>query len=152
MLDPAAESLNEAALVAVGGAIAFACVVIMIKKLTSTDATATIMCYSAIGFTTLSLIPAILTWQPISWHSAPVFVLVMIGSITSNWCFINSYRHGEASIIGTVEYSRLVAAAFVGFLIFDEIPSLDATIGICLIMAASFIAIRRDRIRNWLTR
>jgi drug/metabolite transporter (DMT)-like permease len=144
MLDPAAESLNEAALVAVGGA--------MIKKLTSTDATATIMCYSAIGFTTLSLIPAILTWQPISWHSAPVFVLVMIGSITSNWCFINSYRHGEASIIGTVEYSRLVAAAFVGFLIFDEIPSLDATIGICLIMAASFIAIRRDRIRNWLTR
>ena len=151
MLDPTADALNEAALVAVGGAFAFACVVIMIKKLTTTDATATIMCYSAIGFTVLSLIPAVLTWQPVTWQAAPVFVLLVAGSIISNWCFINSYRFGEASIIGTVEYSRPVAAALVGFVIFHEIPALDAVAGICLIIAASFIAVRSDQIRGRLS-
>jgi drug/metabolite transporter (DMT)-like permease len=52
--------------------------------------------------------------------------------------------------MGTVEYSRLVVAALVGFLIFDEIPTFDALGGIALIVAASFVAVRRDQIRAWM--
>ena len=129
------------------GAFANACVVMVVKKLTATDATVTIMCYPAIGLTLLCLGPSILTWQPITWQAAPMFVLIMVSGIISNWCFINSYRHGEASIMGTVEYSRLVAAALAGFLIFHEVPTLDAWLGIGLIIGASFIAVRRDQIR-----
>lgn len=147
MLDPTGEALNIAALVAAFGAFANACTVMVVKKLTDTDATVTIMCYPAIGLTLLCLGPSILTWQPITWSAVPVFATLMVSSIFSNWCFINSYRHGEASIMGTVEYFRLVAAAIVGFAIFGEIPTLDAIIGITLIIAASFIAVRRDQIR-----
>ena len=152
MLDPTAEALNTAALVAAIGAFANACVVMVVKKLTTTDATVTIMCYPAIGLTLLCVIPSILTWQPITWSAAPVFAVLMVSSIFSNWCFINSYRHGEASIMGTVEYFRLVAAAIVGFAIFGEIPRLDALVGIALIIAASFIAVRRDQIRARIAR
>jgi drug/metabolite transporter (DMT)-like permease len=152
MLDPTADALNDAALIAAVGAFTNACVVMVIKKLTTTDATVTIMCYPAIGLTLLCIIPSILTWQPITWDAAPVFGVLMIASILSNWCFINSYRHGEASIMGTIEYFRLVAAALFGFIIFDEIPTLDALAGISLIIAASFIAVRRDQIRARLMR
>jgi len=147
MLDPTAEALNTAAMVAVVGAFANACVVMVVKKLTATDATVTIMCYPPMGLTLLCIIPSILTWQSITWSAAPVFATLVVSSIFSNWCFINSYRHGEASIMGTVEYFRLVAAAIVGFAIFGEIPTLDSLIGIALIIAASFVAVRRDQIR-----
>lgn len=147
MLDPAAEALNRAALVGAAGAFANACVVMVVKKLTATDATVTIMCYPAIGLTLLCIVPSALTWQPITWEAAPMFALIMVSGIISNWCFINSYRHGEASIMGTVEYSRLVAAALFGFVMFHEVPTPDALLGIALIIAASFIAVRRDRIR-----
>ena len=136
MLDPAAEALNQAALVGAVGAFPQACGVIAVKKLTATDATATIMCYPPIGLTLLCIIPSILDWQPITWEAAPMFILIMVSSIISNWCFINAYRHGEASIMGTVEYSRLVTAALVGFVFFHEVPTLDALVGIALIVAA----------------
>ncbi len=152
ILDPTAEVLNQAALVGVGGALANAGVVITVKKLTATDTTATIMCYPAIGLALLFVVPSSLTWQPITWGVAPLFAIVMISGAVTTWCFINSYRHGEASIMATVEYSRLVAAALVGFIIFDEIPSTGALIGIALIVLASFIAVRRDQIRARLTR
>ncbi len=150
MLDPAAEELNEAALVGAFGAFANACVALVVKKLAATDSTVTIMSYPALGLTALCIFPSIFTWQPITWDAVPIFVLIMFSGTITNWCFINSYRHGEASIMGTVEYSRLVVAALVGFLIFDEIPTFDALGGIALIVAASFVAVRRDQIRAWM--
>jgi len=152
MLDPTSEVLNQAALVGVGGALANAGVVITVKKLTATDSTATIMSYPAIGLGLLFVIPGSLTWQPITWDVAPLFALIMISGAVTTWCFINSYRHGEASIMATVEYSRLVAAALVGFIVFHEIPTTGALIGIALIVLASFIAVKRDQIRTRLSR
>jgi len=148
MLDPTSDVLKQAALVGVGGAMANAGVVITVKKLTDTDSTATIMSYPAIGLILLFVIPGSLTWQPITWDVVPLFALIMISGTVTTWCFINSYRHGEASIMATVEYSRLVAAALVGFTVFHEIPSAGALIGIALIVLASFIAVRRDQIRT----
>jgi len=147
ILDPTAEVLNQAALVGVAGALANAGVAITVKKLTATDTTATIMCYPAIGLGLLFVVPGSVTWQPITWDAAPLFALIMVSGVVTTWCFINSYRHGEASIMATVEYSRLVAAALVGFIIFDEIPSAGALVGIALIVLATFIAVRRDQIR-----
>jgi len=146
MLDPTASELNSAALVGVAGALASAGVLILIKRLTQTDETATIMCYPAIGLAILSGLPSLFTWQPITLASVPLFILSIVSGIISHWCFVNAYRHGEASVMATVDYTRLVAAAVVGFLIFSEIPKLDAVAGIVLIVGASFIALRRDEI------
>lgn len=152
MLDPTADALNSAALVGAGGALGTACVIISIKKLTQTDETATIMCYPAIGLTLLSGVPSFFTWQPITYEAAPLFVLAAVSGIITHWCFVSAFRHGEASIMATVDYSRLVAAGVVGYLIFSEIPTLGATFGMALIVAASFIAVQRDRIRAWFAR
>ena len=152
MLDPAAEVLNDAALIAAAGALGTAGVTILIKKLTQTDATATIMCYATIGLTLLCLPPSIYTWQPITWAATPHFALLVFYGIVTSWCFTNGYRHGEASVMATVEYSRLVAAALVGFAIYAEIPGPDAVVGACLIVSASFIALRRERIRARIAR
>jgi drug/metabolite transporter (DMT)-like permease len=150
ILDPTADVLNDAALIAAAGALGTAGVTVLIKKLTETDATATIMCYATIGLTLLCIPPSVYTWQPITWTTAPDCVLLVFYGLCTSWCFTNGYRHGEASVMATVEYSRLIAAGLVGFAVFAEVPGPHALIGASLIVAASFIALRRDRIRTWI--
>ena len=152
ILDPTAEVLNDAAIIAAIGALGTASVTIIIKKLTQTDATTTIMCYATLGLTLLCLPPGVWTWQAITWTAAPLFAVLILSGFLSSWCYTNAYRHGEASIMGTVEYSLLIAAAGVGFIVFGEIPTPEALVGIALIVAASVIAVRRDQIRSWIGR
>jgi drug/metabolite transporter (DMT)-like permease len=150
MLDPSAEGLNEAAAIAAAGALVTAVVTITVKQLTRSDSTATMMCYSAGGLTLLCLAPSMFTWEPIGWDDSPLFALLIASALVTQWCFTNAYRHGETSTIATVEYFRLVAAALIGLIIFAEVPTPGALAGIALIMSASFVAVRRERIRVWL--
>lgn len=150
ILDPTASELNAAALVGSAGALVTSIVTIMVKRLTQVDATSTIMCYSSFGLTIVCAVPSFFTWVPLSWSLVPLIVFLIGNAFVTQWCFTNSYRHGEASVMATVEYSRLVASALIGFAVFSEIPSLSSTIGILLIVAASLIAVRREQIRNWL--
>ena len=152
MLDPAAEELNIAALVGAAGALVTAIVTILVKRLTQIDPTSTIMCYSSFGLVVLCALPSIFTWAPLTWASAPIFVLLIANAFITQWCFTNSYRHGETSVMATIEYSRLIAAALLGLVIFSEFPTLDALIGMTLIITASFIALRRGKIRSWLAK
>ena len=149
ILDPTASEINAAALVGAAGALVTAVVTITVKRLTQIDATSTIMCYSSFGLTVLCAVPNFFTWVPMSWANVPLFAFLIGNAFVTQWCFTNAYRHGEASVMATVEYSRLIASAFIGFVIFSEIPGLGATIGIVLIVMASIIAVRREQIRSW---
>jgi len=152
MLDPTAKEINAAALVGAAGALVTAIVTIMVKRLTQIDATSTIMCYSSFGLLVLCAIPSAITWVPITWVSVPTFILLIANAFITQWCFTNSYRHGEASVMATIEYSRLIAAALLGFIVFAEFPTPEALVGMTLIITASLIAIQRDKIRSWLLR
>lgn len=152
MLDPTASEINIAALIGAAGALVTAIVTIMVKRLTQYDATSTIMCYSSFGLTVLCAVPSAIAWEPITWSLVPLIALLIGSAFITQWCFTNAYRHGEASVIATIEYSRLIAAALLGFIIFSEVPTPTALVGITLIITASVIAIRREKIRSWLFR
>ncbi|VAW17885.1 hypothetical protein MNBD_ALPHA09-389 [hydrothermal vent metagenome] len=136
-----------AASAAVAGAASGAVTTLVIKYLTKTETTATMMAYPALGLTLLAGIPSIFTWVPISAPAAPLFLLAVASGIITQWCFITAYRYGEASVLATVEYIRLVAAALAGYLLFGEVPTPLAFLGILLIVAASFVSVKRERIR-----
>lgn len=148
MLGPSGSSgYDIAVLVGLTGGAAGAVTTLFIKYLTRTESTATMMAYPAIGLTVLGAIPTFFFWEPITLAAAPLFLLAAISGIVTQWCFINAYRYGEASVMATVEYTRLVTAALAGYLLFGEVPTLVAFIGIALIVFASLVSIRRERIR-----
>lgn len=136
-----------AASAAIAGAASGAVTTLAIKLLTRTESTATMMAYPALGLTLLAGIPSIFTWVPISLQAAPLFLLAVVSGIITQWCFITAYRYGDASVLATVEYVRLVAAALAGYLLFGEVPTPLAFLGILLIVSASFVSVKRERIR-----
>lgn len=136
-----------AGIAGIAGAASGAVTTLVIKFLTRTESTTTMMAYPALGLTLMSGIVSIFTWVPITWEATPLFLLALASGIITQWCFITAYRYGEASVLATVEYIRLVAAALAGYLLFGEIPTPLAFMGILLVVTASFVSVKRERIR-----
>lgn len=62
---------------------------------------------------------------------------------------LESYRRGEASVMGVVSYLRLVALGLVGWLMFDETPDALTLVGAAVIIGSTlYITHREHRLRR----
>jgi drug/metabolite transporter (DMT)-like permease len=70
----------------------------------------------------------------------------MIGVLTTAAmvCFVRGFTIGEASVVGPMEYTRLVYAALIGFFIFSEVPDAGTWIGAAIIVASTIYIARHE--------
>ena len=136
--------IEPAAMIGLGSALLFSIGLVLIRRLGSTEPPVRILFhYHAIG-TVLSLGPAILVWnQPVGneW-----MMLLMIGILTTvaMTCFVRGFVVGEVSVLGPMEYTRLVYAAILGYLVFAEIPLIWTWIGSAIIVASAIYIARTE--------
>jgi drug/metabolite transporter (DMT)-like permease len=58
---------------------------------------------------------------------------------------LESYRRGEASVMGVISYLRLVALGGVGWWLFGEIPDRWTLVGGAVIVASTLYIAHRER-------
>ena len=137
MLRPGPEGIDPIAAVAVGAAMSFAIANVMIRMLASTEPAVRILFYYHIGGVLVFLVPAILVWRTpvgIQWPmAAGIGLLTTLGMVA----FVRGFAVGEASVIGPMEYTRLVYAALLGLLIFGETPDVWTVLGALIIVAST---------------
>lgn len=141
MVRPGAGEIDPIALVAIGSALTFAVANILIRILSTTEPPVRILFYYHLGGAIVFTVPAILVWRSpvgVEWLLA-----VAIGALTTFGmvCFVRGFAIGEASVIGPMEYARLIYAALLGFFIFAEIPDPWTIAGALIIVGCtSYIA------------
>ena len=146
MTRPGQADFDPISMIAIISALAFAVVMASVRKLASTDSPIQIMFYYQIGSAILFL-PAL----PFFWVAPTLFqwpLLVMIGFLMTEAmvCFTRGYYVGEASILGTIEYTRIVYAVLIGFFLFSEAPDLWTGTGVLIVVGATlYIARHGDR-------
>jgi drug/metabolite transporter (DMT)-like permease len=59
-----------------------------------------------------------------------------------------AYREAEANLVASFEYTALVWAAILGFLVWHEVPKLSTVMGAALIVGAGLVAMAAGRIRR----
>lgn len=137
MLRPGADGIDPIALIAIGAAMSFAVANVMIRMLSSTEPAIRILFYYHIGGVLIFAVPAIVVWRaPVGLEWAMVVgvgLLTTLGMIA----FVRGFAIGEASVIGPMEYTRLVYAALLGLLIFGEIPDIWTILGALIIIAST---------------
>jgi len=152
MVRPGGGVLELAALVALLGALAAACVKLFVKQLSQTERPVTILVYLGLITTTLTALPAYLVWQPPTVIELALMLLVGVLASLAQLCIIRGYKIGEASALAPFEYSRLPFAATYGILLFAEIPDLYTLAGAALIVASTlYIAHREAQLGKQLT-
>ena len=141
------QALNIYGLLAIGSAAAVAVLTILVRRLTQFDPPITILAYQAIGVGLLMLPPTIWFWQTPTMLEIIMIAAIGVLSVIGQTCNILGLRAGEASAVAPLDYSRLIYAVALGYLMFDEWPEPRVFIGALIIVAAAVYTLHRERVR-----
>lgn len=120
---------------------------VLVKTLLRTDGTITVVAWAGISLTIATAIPAFAVWQWPSWEE--LAWLALIGTLatagTLGWTY--ALKTAEATLIIPLDFTRLVWAGAIGFLVFAEVPDIWTWAGSALIVSSTvYIAIREGRL------
>ena len=118
-------------------------ILIVIKTLGRRDATPTIVTYMVLFMSPLALIPALFVWEwPTLQQLGILLVMGLMGTV-GHLTLTQALRVGEAAVVMPMDFSKLIWAAALGFLLFGELPGIFTWIGGFMIFAsATYLALR----------
>jgi drug/metabolite transporter (DMT)-like permease len=86
-------------------------------------------------------------WQQPSTFELALMVGLGLLSGTGQYLLYESFRHAPASVIAPTEYTALVWAVILGYLIWQDLPTQTGIVGAVLIVASSLIVMVGERKR-----
>jgi len=149
VLRPGFQEINLGLILVVSASAIWGGAMLLVKSMTRTESSLTITAYMAILMTPLTFLPAWFVWRtPTMEEFAGLFLLGLMGTI-GHLCMAQAFREAEASAILPIEFTRLLWASAVGYILFAEVPGVWTWVGGTMIFAAAtYVAIREARIRN----
>ncbi|MEM7259373.1 MAG: DMT family transporter [Pseudomonadota bacterium] len=138
--------LNLYSLIPVVGALGAAVAITSVRKLSQTESTATLLVYQATFVGVLAGIPLFWLWVTPGFYDLLFLLGIGVIAAMGQWIGVNALRIGEASVIGNVEYTKLVFAAVVGYAIFGEVPDGYTLAGAVIIVIAAVYLYHREQL------
>lgn len=133
------------ALMVLAASLLRALVQIHIRQLVQTEHTAAIVFWFSVTASTLSLLTIPFGWVV----PAPVPLLLLVGAGilggVAQILVTSAYRFGPASMLAPFDYASMIFAVLIGWVIFDELPTLVMLIGSALVIAGGALIIWRER-------
>lgn len=134
-------------LVMLASAPLFAASFLVTKALTRYETTGTIMVWQAITVSVLSLPLALLHWTtPTAWQCAGFLLSGVLGT-AGHYFLTQAFQKADISATQSLKFLDLVWSALMGWLLFSDVPTLNAIIGGVLISAATIWVARRESMR-----
>ena len=127
------------------GAIFFALFQIFTRLLSSTEKTFTTLFYTGLGGLGWSSLIVPFVWVVPSQIHIIVFLVTGILGALAHLCMINAFDYVEASLLAPYNYTKLIWVTIFGYLIFEDIPSLEMWIGSGVIVSAGLYVLYRER-------
>lgn len=142
---PFTAGFDPSALVGALGALFGALVVIWIKRLATTESTLVIMFYYAFWNAVFTLVPTLIVWVTPSWSELGFLTVVGFLGISGQTLITQGLTQGDATVLVPLDYSRIVYAAGLGFLLFGEVPGVWSLAGMALIVTSSLYLVLTER-------
>ncbi len=151
MLQPGTDNFSIYGLYSLAGAAGAAGVMILLRLLSQSDRAETIMIYGALGVGVVMILPGIHYWQQPTASEWYLLVAVAVVSYFGQKCNIFAYKYGEASLLASLDYVRLLWATLFGYLVFEQFPGGATWLGAAIVVAAAIFMIYREtrRKRDW---
>jgi drug/metabolite transporter (DMT)-like permease len=151
MLQPAATGeaahLGLPAFAALSSAFLIAMTVTGMKFMTRDHTTMTLMSWSAVLGLVLSIPPAMFVWRQPEFVDLVLLALMGVLGTVTQACYIKGMSEGDATVMAPLDYSRLVFAILIGYLLFGEIPNGITMLGAGVVIASTlYITIRESRL------
>ena len=143
VLRPGVEAVSVGAMLALGHAFLIAITTLIVKRLTASESSTSIVIWMVLLQSPLSLLPALYVWQ---WPSlmAWVWLWCLAGAGTlGHLCWTRAFTVAEVSQLQPFEFIKLPMIAIFAYLVFAEQPTLWTWLGGTVIFASTaYISIR----------
>ena len=127
------------------GAMFFAGFQLITRVLASTERTHVTLFHTGIGgmFWTSLMVPFFWT-EPTLVHWA-VFIGTGVMGALAHLCMISAFNRAEASLLAPHNYTKIIWVAVLGYVLFDDVPSLNMWVGTAVIVSAGVYVLYRER-------
>lgn len=144
VLQPGIETFSPAAGLVLLSALSIAGVTLLIKTLTATESTATIVLYQSLFMTLFSLPLCLFVWQTPG--LATWFLMALTGVLgTAGWlAFTRAFALADASAVLPFEFAKLPLTALIAYLLFAEVPTIWTWIGGAVIFGSTVYIAQRE--------
>ena len=144
VVQPGTSSFRVEALLPLGAALSYALTMIISRRLTQEMTTSAIMFWSSLGaaLSALALMPS--QWLTPDFDDAMLFLFMGLIGTLGMTLITQAYRFAPASVIAPFDYSTLLWATLLGWLIWKDVPSPNVWFGASLLMASGLYILHRE--------
>jgi drug/metabolite transporter (DMT)-like permease len=133
------------AMLVLGGAVFAALAQVFVRKLVQTEKTPAIVFYFSLTASVLSLATVPFGWViPTPTEGLTLVLAGLLGGV-GQILLTSSYREADASLVAPFDYASMIFALWIGYFIFDEVPTPTMLIGASLVITAGILIIWRER-------
>jgi drug/metabolite transporter (DMT)-like permease len=145
MVQPAATgAMGWPALAALASAFLFALTVTGMKIMTRDHTTATLVVYAAVLGLLFSIPPALFVWRVPDLVDLLLLAAMGVLGLVTQACYIKGMSIGDAAAMAPIDYTRLIFALFVGFVLFNEVPNAITMLGAAIVIASTLYITWRE--------
>jgi drug/metabolite transporter (DMT)-like permease len=119
--------------------------VVLMRRIARREPSLVQMLFQNSFFTLVTGIGSLFVWQPVgAWQWVLMLSIGLFGGL-GQFCLFEAARHAPASVMASVEYTSLIWAFVLGYLIWGDDPALAVWIGAALILLAGAILLAGER-------
>lgn len=144
---PGGSTFQPASLYVVGTALSYALFMISARWIDRREGPWTMTIYVVLFPLLFSGLVAPFAWQPLQTAHLPLFLAMAVFGTLGMMLMTQAFRQAPAAIVAPFEYTALVWASLIGWLVWGEVPDDWTYAGAAVIIASGiFIVIRETRL------
>ena len=139
---PATNHVDPGQLIALAAAVGFGVSVAMVKSLTRTEQTLSIMFWMLVVQSAAGFFPALYVW---TWPPAHLWgwvVLIAFCGTFSHYCMARAMLHADATVVLPMDFLRVPLTATAGWLIYSERLDMFTVLGASLILTGNLLNLK----------
>jgi drug/metabolite transporter (DMT)-like permease len=149
ILRPGLVVIDTGALLVTGAAALWAVAMILIKILSRTESSVTIVAYMGIFLGIFSIVPALWVWQPFGLQTLGWMVLIGLFGSIAQMSLSQSLKETDPTALMPFDFLKLIWTTLIGAWFFAEFPDIYTWIGAAVIfLSGLFIAFRERQTKH----
>jgi drug/metabolite transporter (DMT)-like permease len=128
--------------------VIYAMIFVSGKVLSRTDSITSLVFSLHFGMGLMATLALPWVWSPMSWFEVAQMGLFALFALAAHYLFTAAFARADVSVLAPFEYTSLLWATLIGFLVWGDIPTTQVWIGAAIIIACGLYVIHRESVRH----
>lgn len=147
-MNPQGGGDHGAYLLVLAAAFLYALIFVFGKRLTQRDSVISLVFSLQIGMGLVATAALPWVWVPMNVDLIVQLLAMSVIALIAHFVFTTAFARAEVSALAPFEYTALVWATIIGYLVWGEVPAVEVWAGAVVIIACGLYVIHRESLRH----